>query len=163
MSAVALGTMCSDRSTSAGQIAQGGHADAPKGTVGRGRPSVTKGTADSYDRRMAAPATPSPYIPLARAAALAYQRLFPEQGAKDSKTLDMIALALSSVMPLYQRDMDTDTLRRIDEAEIAAGRFTRGATTVEFANRRPPLRYLVVSREELPAAIESLLKDSLVL
>ena len=100
------------------------------------------------------------YIPLARAAALAYERLFPEQGTKDSKTLDMIALALSSVMTLYQRDMETDSLRRLEEGEIAAGRFTRGATTVEFPNK-PPLRYLVVSREELPAAIEKLASESL--
>jgi len=114
---------------------------------------VTNGAADSYDGRV-------DHIPLARAAALAYERLFPEQGAKDSKTLDMIALALSSVMPLYQRDMETDALRRLDEAEIAAGRFTRGATTVEFANK-PPLRYLVVSREDLPAAIERVMTDSL--
>jgi len=100
------------------------------------------------------------YLPLARAAALAYDRLFPEQSAKDSKTLDMIALALSSVMTLYQRDPESDALRKLDEADLAAGRFTRGATTVEFPNK-PPLRYLVVSREELPAAIEKLTSDSL--
>ena len=117
------------------------------------RLSVTNGPAASYDGRV-------DHIPLARAAALAYERLFPEHGAKDSKTLDMIALALSSVMALYQRDTDTDALRRLDEAEISAGRFTRGATTVEFANK-PPLRYLVVLREELPAAIEKLTSDSL--
>ena len=45
------------------------------------------------------------YLPLARAAALAYDRLFPEQSAKDSKTLDMIALALSSVMTLSTGDI----------------------------------------------------------
>lgn len=100
------------------------------------------------------------HIPLARAASLAYERLFPEHGTKDSKTLDMIALALSSVMPLFQRDPESDALRPLDEAELATGRFTRGATTVEFAHR-PPLRYLVVSRQELPGAIDRLLGDSL--
>ena len=114
---------------------------------------MTSGEIDSYDGWV-------DHIPLARAAALAYERLFPGQGTKDSKTLDMIALALSSVMPLYQRDLDTDALRRLDETELAAGRFTRGATTVEFADK-PPLRYLVVSREELSAAIEKLTTDSL--
>jgi hypothetical protein len=113
----------------------------------------TRATPDSYDGAV-------DHIPLARAAALAYERLFPDQGSKDSKTLDMIALALSSVMPLYQRDMASDALRRVDEAEIAEGRFTRGATTVEFAHR-PPLRYLVVSREGLGGAIEKLMTDSL--
>jgi hypothetical protein len=100
------------------------------------------------------------FIPLARAAALAHQRLFPEQPSKDFKTLDVIALALSSLIPLYQRDMDSGALRALDGAELAAGRFTRGATTLEFANR-PPLRFLVVSREQLPGAIERLLSDSL--
>ncbi|HYR35973.1 MAG TPA: hypothetical protein VEQ87_16900, partial [Burkholderiales bacterium] len=72
------------------------------------------------------------FIPLARAAALAHERLFPEQPSKDFKTLDVIALALSSLMPLYQRDMESGALRAVEEAELAAGRFTRGATTLEF-------------------------------
>ena len=80
---------------------------------------------DSYHRQM--DAAPTAYIPLARAAALAYERLFPEQGAKDSKTLDMIALALSSVVTLYQRDTASDALRRLEETEISDGRFTRAA------------------------------------
>jgi hypothetical protein len=100
------------------------------------------------------------FIPLARAAALAHERLFPNQPTKDFKTLDVIALALSCAMPLYQRDMESGALRALEEAELASGRFTRGATTLEFANR-PPLRYLVVSREQLPAAIDRLLSDSL--
>jgi hypothetical protein len=100
------------------------------------------------------------FIPLARAASLAHERLFPEQPSKDFKTLDVIALALSALVPLYQRDMESGALRALGEAEIAAGRFTRGATTLEFPDR-PPLRYLVVSREQLPAAIETLMNDSL--
>ena len=100
------------------------------------------------------------FIPLARAASLAHERLFPDQPSKDFKTLDVIALALSSLVPLYQRDLATDALRRLDEAEIGAGRFTRGATTLEFTDR-PPLRYLVVSRESLNGAIERLMGDAL--
>ena len=46
------------------------------------------------------------FIPLARAAAIVHERLFPEHPTKDAKTLDVIALALSTLMPLYQRDMD---------------------------------------------------------
>lgn len=105
-------------------------------------------------------ATAAEFIPLARAAALAHDRLFPEQPAKESKTLDVIALALSALIPLYQRDMESGALRAVSEADVAGGRFTRGATTLEFANR-PPLRFLVVSRAELPGAIEKLMSDSL--
>jgi hypothetical protein len=100
------------------------------------------------------------YIPLARAAALAHDRLFPDQPTKESKTLDVIALALSALLPLYQRDMESGALRTVSESDVAAGRFTRAATTLEIPNR-PPLRFLVVSRGELPSAIEKLMGDAL--
>ena len=100
------------------------------------------------------------YIPLARAAALAHDRLFPEHPTKDTKTLDVLALALSALMPLYQRDMQSGALRALGEQELSRGRFTRGATRLELANREP-LRFLVVSRAELAAAIDKLTRDSL--
>jgi hypothetical protein len=111
---------------------------------------------DPADRDAAA----AQFIPLARAAALAHDRLFPEQPAKESKTLDVIALALSALLPLYQRDMESGALHPVAESDVAAGRFTRGATTLEIPNR-PPLRFLVVSRGELPGAIEKLMSDAL--
>jgi len=101
------------------------------------------------------------FIPLARAAALAHDRLFPEHPSKDAQTLDVLALALSALMPLYQRDMETGALRPVGEQELERGRFTRGATRLEAANREP-LRFLVVSRAELGAAIDKLARDSLV-
>jgi hypothetical protein len=101
------------------------------------------------------------FIPLARAAALAHDRLFPGQSVKDAKTLDLLALALSALIPLYQRDMETGALRALGEEDVAAGRFTRGAMRLEFASR-PPLRFLVVSREQLGGAIETLVRDALV-
>ena len=82
---------------------------------------------------------PPDFLPLARAAALAHDQLFPEQEVKESKALDIIALALSVLIPLYQRDADSDGVRALSELELATGRFTRGATTLEFPNR-PPLR-----------------------
>src|SRR3954465_2737255 len=95
------------------------------------------------------------FIPLARAAAIAHDELFPDQQVKESKALDVIALALSVLIPLYQRDPENGSVRALSELEVATGRFTRGATTLEFATQ-PPLRSLVVSREQLYAAIESL-------
>ena len=58
---------------------------------------------------------------------------------KESKTLDVIALVLSALIPLYQREMKSGALQALREADIELGRFTRGATTLEFPNR-PPLR-----------------------
>lgn len=98
------------------------------------------------------------FIPLARAAAIVHDRLFPGHPAKDSKTLDLIALALSELLPMYQRDMGTGALRALTQAEVAAGRFTRGATTLEIAGR-PALRYLVVAREQALGAAETLARD----
>ena len=101
------------------------------------------------------------YLPLARAAALAHEHLYPDKPQKDSKTLDVLALALSALIPLYQRDMDTGLVRRLSDDELGAGRFTRGATTVEFLNR-PPLRFLLVERSGICGAIQRLMDDSLV-
>jgi hypothetical protein len=104
---------------------------------------------------------PGDFIPLARAAALVHERLFPGHGGKESKTLDMIAVALSALVPLYQRDMSSGALRAVPQADIAAGRFTRGATTLEIPHRSP-LRFLVVSREDAARAAETLSRDSVI-
>ncbi|HUQ73973.1 MAG TPA: hypothetical protein VM183_04540 [Burkholderiales bacterium] len=101
------------------------------------------------------------FLPLARAASLAHDRLFPEQPVKECKALDVIALALSALIPLYQRDTKSADLRKLTEAETAGGRFTRGATTLEFPDR-PPLRYLVVARADLHRAIDTMAEDALI-
>ena len=101
----------------------------------------------------------SDYIPLARAALLAHDRLFPDQAEKDAKTLDVIAIALSALIPLYQRG-ESGALRPVTEAELAAGRFTRGAARLELAGQAP-LRFLVVSRSALQSARQKLAQDSL--
>lgn len=104
-------------------------------------------------------ATPE-FLPLARAAALAHARLFPEQPVKESKALDIIALALSALMPFFQRDLESGALRALSESEMTTGRFTRGATTLEFTNRAP-LRSLVVARAQLFEVIETMREDAL--
>jgi len=98
-------------------------------------------------------------IPLARAAALAHNRVFPGESVRDTKTLDLLALTLSTLLPLYQREGEKDIPRAVDKATIAAGRFTRGATRLEFTSR-PPLRFLMVSRRDLSPALEALAKDA---
>ena len=98
-------------------------------------------------------------IPLARAAALAHNRVFPGESVRDMKTLDLLALALSTLLPLYQRENEKDVPRRLDPSEVAAGRFTRGATRLERPNR-PPLRFLMASRRDLSPALEALAKDA---
>src|ERR1041384_3955645 len=96
-------------------------------------------------------------IPLARAASLAHNRVFPGESVRDMKTLDLLALALSTLVPLYQREGEKDAPRLLPKTDIAAGRFTRGATRLELPSR-PPLRFLMVSRRDLSAALEALAK-----
>ena len=100
-------------------------------------------------------------MPLARAAVLIHARLFPEEKLKETKTLDLLALALSTVTTLYQRDEATAEVRPLAAEEVAEGRFTRGATRLEFSDR-PTLRFLVVRRDALDGAIKALVDDPLV-
>jgi hypothetical protein len=95
------------------------------------------------------------FIPLARAASLAHARVYPGQSVRDMKMLDLLALALSEILPLYQQENEKEAPRLVEKSVIAAGRFTRGATRLEFADR-PTLRFLVVARRDLPAALEGL-------
>ena len=99
------------------------------------------------------------FIPLARAASLAHARVFPGQSVRDMKTLDLLAVVLSTLVPLYQRENEKDAPRMLDKAVLAEGRFTRGATRLERAGR-PPLRFLVVARRDLSSALEALAKDA---
>jgi hypothetical protein len=99
------------------------------------------------------------YLPLARAAALVHARLFPQESAKDVKTLDLLGLAISALIPLYQRDMKSGAVRALEGADIARGRFSRGASRLEIAGRAP-LRFLLVSCRELYPAIERIAKDA---
>ena len=98
------------------------------------------------------------FIPIARAAALLHARLFPGQSVKEAETLDMLALALSTAIPLYLRDADTGVLRTVDKGAIARGRFTNGATRLEFSDGAP-LRFILVSQRELEPALERLAAD----
>ena len=100
-------------------------------------------------------------LPLARAAILAHDRVLPGHEVKDAKTLDLLALALSTVMALYRRDAGGNTVEQLTAAEIAAGRFTRGATRLEVRGR-PPIGSLLVSRAELAAALDTLARDPLI-
>ena len=98
------------------------------------------------------------YIPLARAAALVHGRLFPQEPAMDVKTLDLLGLAISAQVPLYQRDMNSGAVTAVEEPDLARGRFTRGASRLEFPDREP-LRFLLVERSALYPAIEAMIKD----
>jgi len=98
------------------------------------------------------------FIPVARAAALLHDRVFPGFAVKEAQTLDMLAMALAGVISMYLRDPDTGAMRTLDKGVISRGQFTRGATRLDFGDGHP-LRFLLVSRKELLPAIEALATD----
>jgi hypothetical protein len=98
------------------------------------------------------------YIPLARAAALVYGRLFPQERVKAAKTLDVLAVAISAHVPICQQETEKSPVRVLEQAEIALGRFTRGAARLELPGR-PPLRFLLVPRAALHAAMETIAQE----
>lgn len=70
------------------------------------------------------------FIPLARAAALAHARVFPGESVREMKTLDVLALALSTLVPLYQRESEKEAPRPVRRARGAGER--RGGYFPDF-------------------------------
>jgi hypothetical protein len=115
--------------------------------------------AERYDTD-ARDAEAAEYLPLPRAAALVYARLFPQDRVKDVKTLDLLGVAISARVSLYQRDMKSSAVRALKADEIAHGRFARGASRLELPDR-PPLTFLLVARAEFYSALEAVVRDPL--
>lgn len=93
-------------------------------------------------------------MPLSHAAAIAYQEIFTKRPAGHvpaSDELDLVALVLSSYVPIYAGE----TRARLTEADLAQGMFWGGARRFE-SRRGPPLAGLVVRRPELERALERL-------
>ena len=67
----------------------------------------------------------SNFILLSKAVARAHSRLFPDEPYKDPRTLQVIALALTDLIPMYWRDARTGERHQLTEPELAAAQFTR--------------------------------------
>jgi len=67
----------------------------------------------------------SNFIALSTAVVRAHSRLFPDEPYKDPRTLQVIALALTDLMPMYWRDARTGERHQLTEPELAAAQFTR--------------------------------------
>ena len=90
------------------------------------------------------------FIVLSKAVARAHSRLFPEEPYKDPRTLQVIALALTELMPMYWRDARTGERNELTELELAASTFTPAAMEI-----------LTVSRRRFEAALDTLQAASL--
>jgi hypothetical protein len=88
----------------------------------------------------------SNFIGLANAVARAHARLFPDEAHKSPRTLQVIALALTDLMPIYTRD----GRRQLTAPELTLDAFT--AATMEL---------LMVSKLHFETALESMQGASL--
>ena len=87
-------------------------------------------------------------IVLSKAVARAHSRLFPEASYKDPRTLQVIALALTKLLPMYWRDPTTGERHQLTEVELAAAQFTKAM--MEFISL--PKRRFEAALEMMQAA-----------
>lgn len=90
------------------------------------------------------------FVVLSKAVVLAHSRLFPDEPYKDPRTLQVIALALTELMPMYWRDARTGERHQLTEIELAATQFTR--TMMELVS---------VPKVRLDAALQTMQAASL--
>jgi hypothetical protein len=76
------------------------------------------------------------FIALSKAVAQAHSRLFPDDPYKDPRTLQVIALALTELMPIYWRDARTGQRHQLTEPELVASQFTAAAMELLSASKR---------------------------
>jgi hypothetical protein len=92
----------------------------------------------------------SNFIELTMAVLRAHSRLFPDDPYKSPKTLQVIALALTELIPMYWRDARTGERHQLTEPELAAAQFN--ATTMQL---------LSVPQRRFEAALDTLQVASL--
>ncbi|HZO00370.1 MAG TPA: hypothetical protein VFB93_04155 [Burkholderiales bacterium] len=90
------------------------------------------------------------FIPLAKAVAQAHSRLFPDEPEKDLRMLQVIALALTDLIPMYWRDPRTGEEHQLTEPELAAAQFTRAV-----------MELLLVPKKRFEVALDTLQVASL--
>ena len=79
----------------------------------------------------------SGFIVLSKAVVRAHSRLFPEESYKNPRTLQVIALALTELLPMYWLDARTGERHQLTEAELAAAQFTKAMMElISVPNRR---------------------------
>jgi hypothetical protein len=105
---------------------------------------------------------PGDLIPLCVAAGIAYEQVFgrrrTENVTPSTDELDLVALALSSHLPVYGRV--ADRIARIAQAEARRGMFWGGATRFETLQGETIIG-LAVSKAALSSTLSTISLDSL--
>lgn len=102
----------------------------------------------------------APFLPLSAAAAAAYRALVVRPPRDElplpDGVLDVAAIALAACLPVYGARDPGEPLRRLSDAELASGRFTRGAGRLDFGEKGAPFTRLAVTQADLAEAIARL-------
>ena len=88
----------------------------------------------------------SKFIELSKAVARAHSRLFPDEPYKHPRTLQVIALALTDLLPIYRRHDE----HQLTEPELVGARFTP-----------VDMEHLMVSKVRFEAALDTMQVASL--
>jgi hypothetical protein len=99
-------------------------------------------------------------IPLFAAAAIAYEQVFStrrtEGVAPSVDELDLVALALSTRLPIYGVRSAGEEASRISDEELMRGMFWGGAMRFELSEGHATLTQLVVRKSDLEAVLRDL-------
>jgi hypothetical protein len=104
-------------------------------------------------------------IPLFAAAAIAYDQVFStrrtEGVAPSVDELDLVALALSTELPIYGVRAPGREPSRLSDDELTQGMFWGGAMRFELGDGIPAVTQLAVEKAELERVLERLKKQPL--
>jgi len=100
--------------------------------------------------------TPNDLVALRTAAATAYLALARRGLPPAQGLLDVAAIALAACIPLYGARHAAEPLRRLTDAEVAGGKFTHGASRLQFNDRRVPFTRLAVTVADFTAGLARL-------
>ena len=99
-------------------------------------------------------------IPLFAAAAIAYEQVFSTrrtEGVTPSvDELDLVALALSTRLPIYGLRTPGQEASRISDEELMQGMFWGGAVRFELGGGRPTFTQLVVRKADFERVLDQL-------
>jgi len=83
---------------------------------------------------------------MSKAVVQAHRRLFPDEPTRNPRTLQVIALALTALIPIYRRE----SVRELTDPELEAEKFTLEA-----------MEHLIVSQIRFEAALKTMQLESL--
>jgi len=99
---------------------------------------------------------PNDLVALSTAAAAAYLALARRGLPQAQGLLDVAAIALAACIPIYGARHGAEPLRRLTDADVAGGKFTHGASRLQFGDGRSAFTRLAVTAADFAKGLERL-------